>query len=100
MLALIALQGEHVERAWSMQDVTWLLGSLCRIQRIPFDAALLARQYPPPHSEVTFVEAATALGFRIGRHDTGGRRISAAVTAVSPAGSIESGSPGGGCSRR
>ena len=76
MLALIALQGEHVERAWSMQDVTWLLGSLCRIQRIPFDAALLARQYPPPHSEVTFVEAATALGFRIGRHDTGGRRIS------------------------
>ncbi len=53
-----------------------MLGSLCQIQRIPFDAALVTRQYPPPHSGATFAEAAAALGFRIGRHDTGGRRLS------------------------
>ena len=26
----------------------WLLGSVCALHRIPFDAALVAQQFPPP----------------------------------------------------
>ena len=47
-----------------------MLGSLCQVHRIPFDPALVARQHPPPHSAGTFIEAATALGFRVGRCDS------------------------------
>ncbi len=66
-----AVQGVHVDREWRSQDLVWMLGSLCRIHRLPFDAGLLARQYPPPHTEGTFVQAATDLGFQVGRCDTG-----------------------------
>lgn len=58
--------GETADRPWSAADLVWLLGSLCRIHRIPFDAALVARQYPPPHSAATFIEAAAALGLKAG----------------------------------
>lgn len=53
-----------------------MLGSLCQISRIPFDPALVAQQHPPPHSTGTFVEAATALGFKVGSCNTGGRKPS------------------------
>ncbi|MEZ5614552.1 MAG: peptidase domain-containing ABC transporter [Rhodocyclaceae bacterium] len=56
------------------EDLLWLLGSLCRIGRLPFDAALVAQEFPPQHSIVTLHEAARALGFK-----TGERRITAAV---------------------
>ncbi|MGA8051741.1 MAG: hypothetical protein WCA09_16300, partial [Burkholderiales bacterium] len=45
----------------------WLLGSLCRIHRLPFDAALLLQQFPPPHDRAQLVEAARAFGFRAGQ---------------------------------
>ncbi len=44
----------------------WLLGSLANLYRLPFDAALIAQQFPPPHSRATFHEAARALGFKSG----------------------------------
>ncbi len=44
----------------------WLLGSLCGLYRIPFDAALIASQYPPPHNRCTFHDAARALGLKTG----------------------------------
>src|SRR5688572_19184958 len=47
-------------------DMLWLLGSLCRIARVPFDAALLAQQFPPPHTRLTLREAAQRLGFKTG----------------------------------
>ena len=37
-------------------DMLWLLGSLCRIVCVPFDAELIAQQFPPPHSRVTLRE--------------------------------------------
>lgn len=52
-----------------------MLGSLCQINRVPFDPALVAQQYPPPHSEATFIEAAKALGFRVVHCDTSGRKL-------------------------
>ncbi len=55
-------------------DLLWLLGSLCQIGRVPFDATLAAQEFPPPHSTVTLHEAARALGFR-----TGERSVTAAV---------------------
>ncbi len=64
-----------MDRPWLTQDLVWMLGSLCQLHRIPFDAALVAQQHPPPHSEITFTEAATALGFKVGRCDTTGRKL-------------------------
>ncbi len=55
-------------------DLLWLLGSLCRISRLPFDAALVSQEFPPPITTVTLHESARALGFK-----TGERRADAAV---------------------
>jgi subfamily B ATP-binding cassette protein HlyB/CyaB len=69
--------GETADRPWSAADLVWLLGSLCRIHRIPFDAALVARQYPPPHSVATFIEAAAALGLKVGACEASAQDLAA-----------------------
>ena len=33
----------------SASDFVWLVGSLCQINRLPFDAALLLQRFPAPH---------------------------------------------------
>ncbi len=60
--------GAAVER----NDFVWLVGSLCQLNRIPFDPQLLVQRFPPPHSVRHFVEAAQALGFRTGDHTMNG----------------------------
>jgi subfamily B ATP-binding cassette protein HlyB/CyaB len=50
----------------SAQDFVWLTGSLCQINRLPFDPQLLLQRYPPPHSVRQFLEAARSFGFRTG----------------------------------
>ncbi|HXJ08868.1 MAG TPA: hypothetical protein VNH12_05125, partial [Burkholderiales bacterium] len=52
--------------ALSAEQMIWLLGSLCRIHRVPFDAALLLQQFPPPYGRESLIEAARALGFKAG----------------------------------
>ena len=47
-------------------DFAWLVGSICQINRIPFDPALLLQRFSAPHSIKQFVEAAHSLGFRTG----------------------------------
>jgi len=47
-------------------DFVWLTGSLCQLNRIPFDAALLLQRFSAPHSVRQFIEAAQSLGFRTG----------------------------------
>ena len=54
------------EEALVREEILWLLGSLCGLHRIPFDAALVAQSYPPPYSIATLHEAARALGFKTG----------------------------------
>lgn len=49
------------------QELSWLLGSLCNLYRIPFDPKLIEQEFPPPHSFATFHEAARALGFKTGK---------------------------------
>ena len=47
----------------------WALAALSQLHRKPFDAALLEREFPPPYSLGTLVEAAKRLGFRIGARE-------------------------------
>ena len=59
-------QGE-VRREIRREDAFWLLGSLCGLFRIPFDAALIAQNFPPPYTLATLHEAARALGIKTGQ---------------------------------
>jgi subfamily B ATP-binding cassette protein HlyB/CyaB len=43
-----------------------LIGSLCQINRLPFDPALLLQRFPAPHSAQQLHEALRAFGFRTG----------------------------------
>jgi ABC-type bacteriocin/lantibiotic exporter with double-glycine peptidase domain len=42
----------------------WALQAVATLHRQPFDAALMQRQFPPPHDESTLIHAARQLGFR------------------------------------
>jgi len=46
-------------------DFLWAVGSLCNLRRAAFDAALVQRAFPPPHSAVTIVEALRSLGLEV-----------------------------------
>ncbi len=50
-------------------DFAWLVGSLCQINRLPFDSALLLQRYPAPHSLRQLIEALNSFGFRTGEGD-------------------------------
>jgi subfamily B ATP-binding cassette protein HlyB/CyaB len=52
--------------ALSAQEFVWLVGSLCQLNRIPFDPALLLQRFPAPHCGRQLIEACHALGFRAG----------------------------------
>ena len=45
--------------------LTWALGMVCALQRKPFDAELLRREFPPPATIGTVVRAARAAGFSV-----------------------------------
>ena len=55
--------------SFDVKDIAWAMGSFCALNRKPFDAELLARQFPPPYTSDAFIHAARALGFRIKRRD-------------------------------
>jgi len=48
-------------------QLLWLLGSLCGLNRVPFDPKLILQNFPPPYSETSLFEAASGLGFRLGK---------------------------------
>jgi len=52
--------------ALSARDITWALGSLCQLYRLPFSPDLLQQQFPPPYGKTTLLAAARALDFKIG----------------------------------
>lgn len=54
------------EKAVSANDFGWLVGSLCRLNRLPFDPALLLQRFPAPHSIRQLIEALRSYGFRTG----------------------------------
>jgi len=57
--------------AVSAADFVWLLGSLCQLNRLPFDAQILLQRFPAPHTVRNFLEAAQSLGFKTGEGGTG-----------------------------
>lgn len=61
---------------FSAEDIVWVMGSFCALNRKPFDAGLLLKQFPPPYSSDSFVHAARALGFRIKRRDCNSHELS------------------------
>ena len=50
-------------------DLVWIMGSFCALHQKPFDAGLFLRQFAPPYSTDTLIQAARALDFRIRRQD-------------------------------
>ena len=59
-------EGEGLNKELSPQHFVWLVGSLCQLNRIPFDPALLLQRFPGPHSARQLCEAAQAFGFSTG----------------------------------
>ena len=53
-------------REVGQHEVLWLLGSLSGFYRLPFDATLIAQQFPPPYTIATLHEAARSLGLKTG----------------------------------
>ncbi|HTS54140.1 MAG TPA: peptidase domain-containing ABC transporter, partial [Burkholderiales bacterium] len=43
----------------------WMLGSMCQLFRVPFDAGLILQHYPPPYTVGSLCDAAQALGLRL-----------------------------------
>jgi hypothetical protein len=54
-------RGEGVlNRQLSAEHFVWLVGSLCQLNRVPFEAALLVQRYPAPHDVRQLLEACKA----------------------------------------
>ena len=61
-------------------DFVWALGSLCALNKVPFDAELLLKQFPPPYTTDTMIHAARALGFRIKSRQLGANAFTEVAT--------------------
>jgi subfamily B ATP-binding cassette protein HlyB/CyaB len=66
----------QLTHSFGVEDVVWSMGSFCALNRKPFDAELLVKQFPPPYTADSLVHAARALGFRIKRRDCESKAIS------------------------
>ena len=50
----------------SADNFVWLIGSLCRLSRVPFDPQLILQRFPGPHTRRHVLETAQSLGFKTG----------------------------------
>src|SRR5262245_5414645 len=64
--------------ALARDEFVWLLGSLCQLNRIPFDQNLLIQRFPAPHGFRQFIEALRSLGFKTGENRLARKSIEAA----------------------
>jgi subfamily B ATP-binding cassette protein HlyB/CyaB len=62
----MAQEFSNAGREMRREDLLWLLGSLCNLNAMPFDANLIVQHFPPPFTLATFHEAARSLGFNTG----------------------------------
>ncbi len=56
-------------QALTRDAFVWLLGSLCRLHRIPWDPSLVLQQFPPPYSMYSLLDAGGLLSLRF--HEVG-----------------------------
>ena len=47
------------------ESFAWAVGSLCALHRVPFDAALLLRRFPPPYNTASLQQAIMAYDFKV-----------------------------------
>jgi subfamily B ATP-binding cassette protein HlyB/CyaB len=66
-----------VRHELSREHFVWLLGSLCQLNRVPFDPALVLQRFPAPHDARQFIEASRSLGFRTGTMSAALKRVRA-----------------------
>lgn len=59
------------------QDMQWLIGSLSRIFRVPFDPQLIRQQFPPPYSRTALLNVLQALAFKVGEFHLDDKSLSA-----------------------
>jgi ATP-binding cassette, subfamily B, bacterial HlyB/CyaB len=82
---------------FSSGDFLWTLGSLCQLRRMPFDAALVRQQCPPPYDKTAFLAAAKALGFDAAEHGASGAEVAGlplpCVAFLKPADMAAEGAP-------
>ncbi len=76
--AVLRTAQETTGSALSAEQFVWLIGNLCKIHRLPFDAALVLQQFPPPHDRAQLVDAVRAFGFRVGVTSLGARKLNGA----------------------
>jgi ATP-binding cassette, subfamily B, bacterial HlyB/CyaB len=70
---LVRINWERREaQALNTDELTWLIAGLAAVHRLPFDANLLEKQFPPPLAADAFARAAAAAGF-----DANARQIEA-----------------------
>jgi subfamily B ATP-binding cassette protein HlyB/CyaB len=53
-------------RDLTREDFLWVAGSVCQLNRMPFDGGLLLQRFPAPHSMQQLIEALRSLEFKIG----------------------------------
>ena len=59
-----SMQNPWLVSALTREEFVWLVGSLCQINRLPFDAELLLGQSPPPHTLAQLCQALDGLGLK------------------------------------
>lgn len=52
-----------IQHPLSLQEFIWALSAFCQLNRIPFDANLVAKHYPPPYSSSQLEIALRGYGF-------------------------------------
>lgn len=55
------------------EDWLWLLGSVAQLHGIAFDAALVQREFPPPLTKRSFIQASQAIGLVVATHQANGK---------------------------
>lgn len=63
---MTARRGGTGREMLAREELLWLLGSLSAFHRLPFDASLVAQEFPPPYTLATLHEAARNLGLKTG----------------------------------
>src|SRR5262245_42894587 len=54
----------------SSEAFVWALQGICQLHRIPFAAALVQQQFPPPHDLTSLQQAASAVGLKNGLRES------------------------------
>lgn len=58
-------KGNTVVHPLSRDAFVWGLHTLCNLHRVPFEAELLLRRFPPPYDLANFQQAAQVYGFKV-----------------------------------